>query len=503
MVPIEKEVAAPSHGIVVETTTGSIRGALINGVNIFRSIPYAAPPLGKQRFAPPQPVSPWTGTRESTRIGPSAPQPASRLDAVMGVAPFEQSEDCLTVSVWSPSLRGKRLPVLVWFHGGAYITGGGDLPFYDAENLARRGDIVVVTVNSRLGAIGYLYLQQSQNDAYANRGLLDQEYALLWVKRNIDLFGGDPDNITAAGQSAGGGAVMALLTRSSSRALIQRAIVQSPAIATQSVVIAETISRRFFAAAGINYGDADRLSDLPLAALLSAQKQVASEISASGNLEPPFQLVTGTTTLPFPPAKFIASGGVSEMPFIIGTTRDEVHAWLAQDDNMVSLSPMKMFVRLIRTHGVVPALAYCVLSLWHLRLPPWRVVSKLGTYVAFKRPVIELANGHSKNGGAVHVYRFDWQPTVEAKFGACHCIELPFLFGNLDQWRNSPMLGGLSVLSFQRISKSMQDTWIEFVRGNKLNAYKVSWPTYNQRHRAVLIISEDVHVSEKWAKQGH
>src|SRR5438270_5116983 len=199
---------------VVETRNGMLEGARDAGVSLFRGIPFAAPPAGEHRFAPPRPASPWRGTRDATRFGPSAPQPMTGLAALPGFGVDERSEDCLTLNVWTPAADSGHRPVLVWIHGGGFVYGAGSQPIYDGATLAQRGDVVVVTVNYRLGAFGFLHLRDlvgGKVEATGNAGLLDQVAALNWVRDNIDAFGGDPDNVTIFGESAGAMSVASLL----------------------------------------------------------------------------------------------------------------------------------------------------------------------------------------------------------------------------------------------------------------------------------------------------
>src|SRR5829696_6547352 len=193
---------------VATTDCGTLRGTHEQGVAVFRAVPYAAPPVDTLRFKPPARPAPWTGERDATVDGPIAPQGPSRLRAAMGDFSYPQSDDCLTLTIWTPSPDAARRPVLVWLHGGAFISGAGSLPWYSGATMARRGDVVVVGVNYRLGALGFMHLP---GVSLPNLGLLDQFAALEWVSRNIAAFGGDPDNITIAGQSAGGFSVLAML----------------------------------------------------------------------------------------------------------------------------------------------------------------------------------------------------------------------------------------------------------------------------------------------------
>ena len=213
-----------AEDLVVRTKAGELRGARENGIAVFRGVPYAAAPVGELRFAPPQPVPAWRGVRDASQDGPIPPQGRSRLAHVMGDFERPQSEDCLTLNIWTPAADSKKRPVLVWIHGGAFASGAGSLPWYSGERFAANGDVVVVSINYRLGALGFLCLPGVSD---GNLGLLDQVAALRFVRDNIAAFGGDPDNVTVVGQSAGAASIAILMTMPQARGLFRRAILQS------------------------------------------------------------------------------------------------------------------------------------------------------------------------------------------------------------------------------------------------------------------------------------
>src|SRR5262249_40587640 len=217
---------------IVRTSAGVVRGTWDRDLVVFQGVPYAAPPLGELRFAAPRPHPGWTGVRDATEQSPCSPQPPSRLETVMGRVDFDQDEDCLTLNIWAPPAGEGAHPVLLWIHGGGFGTGSGSWPFYCGAQLAREGRLVVVTVNYRLGALGYLYVPQlaGEGAGAANRGLLHQIPAPYLIFHNIAEFGGDPQAITLAGQSAGGAAIAAMMGDARARPLFKRAILQSPVL---------------------------------------------------------------------------------------------------------------------------------------------------------------------------------------------------------------------------------------------------------------------------------
>src|SRR3954469_2574421 len=217
---------------VIETVNGTLQGKVREGVHVFRGIPYASPPVGPLRFKAPQPATACSGVRDATAFGPVACQLASPLEGMLAQQQQEMSEDCLTLNVWTPGADNGRRPVMVWIHGGAFVTGSGSTPWYRGDSFARTHDVVLVTINYRLGALGFAHLAEALGDDYAgsgNNGILDQVAALGWVRDNIALFGGDPANVTIFGESAGGMSVGTLLGTPAAGGLFQRAIPQSGA----------------------------------------------------------------------------------------------------------------------------------------------------------------------------------------------------------------------------------------------------------------------------------
>jgi para-nitrobenzyl esterase len=216
--------------VLVETRRGRVRGLAEGGLAVFRGIPYARPPIGARRFAPPEPPESWTSTRDATRFGPSASQNGALIGPIMSLGIGRTSEDCLYLNVWTPAADRRRRPVLVWIHGGAFVLGAGSQMLYDGAALARRGDVVVVTINYRLGAFGFLRLRDrfgQRLPAGGNEGLLDQLAALAWVRDEIEAFGGDPGEVTIFGESAGAMSCATLVGLPSAHGLFHRAILQS------------------------------------------------------------------------------------------------------------------------------------------------------------------------------------------------------------------------------------------------------------------------------------
>src|SRR4051812_13666017 len=314
---------------VVDTTSGKLEGLAEGGLHVFRGIPFAAPPVGDLRLRPPRPVEPWAGVRPANEFGCWAPQnsPATTLS---GQLPGAQAEDCLSLNVWTPATDGARRPVLVWIHGGGFIGGSGAMNLYAGAPLAARGDVVIVTVNYRLGILGFLAHSELADDdaegATGNWGLLDQVAALRWVRDNIAGFGGDPDNVTVFGESAGGMSVSDLLAMPSARGLFRRAIVQSGPPNAVTMDRAEEVTAKLVAELGV--GSPTALRDIPTQALLDAQAALLAERRSAGL---PLLPVVDDVTMPIAPQRAIADGAARDIALLIGTNRDEAKMFMVAD----------------------------------------------------------------------------------------------------------------------------------------------------------------------------
>lgn len=403
---------------------GVLTGLREGGVCRYSAIPYAAPPLGALRFAPPEPPA-WRGPRDATRPGPVAPQLPSRLRGAMGDFIAPQSEDCLHLTVWTPAADARRRPVVVWLHGGAWQSGGGALDWYNGARLAAQGDLVVVAVNYRLAALGWLYVPGQA----ANAGLLDQEAAIDWVMDNIQDLGGDPERVTLMGQSAGASSICAMLAR---RPRFARAILQSAALGRgfRNAAQADALGRVFLDAAGA--ATLDQARALPVERLLAAQQapEVSAALQAEGSRRSLFAPVLDGQVLPVDivPALRQAAGRAD---VLVAYTRDEMAAFPG--------------------NGTGPD-------------------SQAASEAVFGAPSRQWAADAAAQGRQAWLARFDVAPT-EA-FKACHCIELPFVFGTLDTYAGAPMLQGLPSAQAARLTETTQRAWIAFMRFEAPD-----WPT--------------------------
>ena len=403
--------------VTVRWKAGSVTGTQLSGVQRFSGIPYAQAPVGALRFCPPV-ASEWSGLLDATRPMPVCPQLPSRLRGVMGDFDAVQSEDCLKLTIWTPAADNKKRPVVVWFHGGAWQSGGGALDWYDGAALSSLGDVVVVGVNYRLAALGWLYVPGET----ANVGLLDHEAALDWVAEHIEAFGGDPAKVTAMGQSAGGFNIAAMLTR---RPKFHRAILQSASLGRgfRDSDVAAALSKTFLKAVGVSSLSEARA--LPAEALLKAQQDetVMSALKAEGANRSLFcPVLDGVVIDSRRPDLLRAAAG--HVDVLIGYTKNEMAAFPGT---------------------VVDAQS-----------------NALGDEI-FGAPARRWADDARALGRHAWVFRFDFGPNPA--HGASHCIELPFMFGTLDAFSNAPFLQGMEPAHGQHLKGKMQKAWIAFIRG--------------------------------------
>ena len=318
---------------VVKTRYGEVRGSEVEGIQIFKGIPFAAPPFGANRFRPPQPVESWSGVRDALSYGPTVPKPpyASPYDALL-LEPFIPGEDCLNLNIWSPDLGEAGLPVMVWIHGGAFVNGSGAVGTYDGSHFARDG-VVCVTINYRLGVDGFLYF--GPDAGVANRGMLDQVAALEWVQENIAAFGGDPTNVTIFGESAGGMSVTTLLSMPRAKGLFRRVIAQSGA--GHHVISADTgqrVCNHLAQKLGVPPLP-EAFATVPLDRLLQAQVEVSSDLYR--NPDPalwgevlfnqmPFEPVIDGDVIPARPIDGLAAGVGAGVDVLAGTNAEDLQS---------------------------------------------------------------------------------------------------------------------------------------------------------------------------------
>lgn len=481
--------------VTIPTTAGRIRGRQEGEVTAFKGIPYAAAPFGPRRLRPPEPPQPWAGVRDAFVPGPSAPQPGY-LPAMAGLLEEASNpgEDCLNLNVWTPapSRNGGRLPVMVWIHGGAFRNGAGSLPSYDGARLAADG-AVCVTLNYRLGAEGFLLLP----DGTSNLGLLDQIAALEWVRDNIAGFGGDPDNVTVFGQSAGAISITALMTMPRARGLFRRAITQSGAgHHTHPEHIARRLTERLAALAGAE-PTREGLAALPPERLIAANDALGREIAqatdpgqwgeSAGGGTTVLPVVDGDT-LPERPIDALAGGAGRDIELLTGTTSDEFRLFLIP----LGIGPRitdELLHGFLAGLGLNPGEARAAYTAAHPGATPGDLLSAAMSDHAYRIPALRIAEVRATHRAETFVYEFArCSPVLDGALGACHMAEIGFVFGNLCD----PLAGPDAP---QELSDAMREAWLSFARtghptGTGTSGGKLPhWPAYAGR-RSVMHLGD-------------
>ncbi|HSR22178.1 MAG TPA: carboxylesterase family protein, partial [Candidatus Eisenbacteria bacterium] len=413
--------------MVVETRYGRVEGIERGGVLQFRGLPFAASPVGDLRWRPPRPPEPWTGVLRADRFGPMAPQGPSQITLFPRPDARDiREEGCLNLNVYTPGLTGQPRPVMVWIHGGGFTAGSGRNPWYNGTSFAGHG-VVVVTVNYRLGALGFLHLGDELPGS-GNCGLLDQVAALEWVRDNIAAFGGDPDDVTVFGESAGGMSVGSLLAMPAATGLFQKAIAQSGAASSvNDLERASDVTER--ALAGV--GGIDALRDAPWERLVEVQGAVLAEMTrGAGGL--PFMPVVDGAVLPRLPLDAVTAGAAARVRLLTGTNRDEMTLFLFRDVHE-ELTEETAVRRLERTN---PGAGRSLYDAYRLELgssaPPRDVWVAVETDRVFRIPAVRLAAAQARHAPHVWMYLFTWRsPALDGALGSCHALEIPFVWNVL------------------------------------------------------------------------
>jgi para-nitrobenzyl esterase len=464
---------------IVTTTAGPVRGIEREGIQVFRSLPYAAPPIGARRFRPPAPPEPWTEVRDATRFGPVAPQLPSILEAAMGGGePVADEAGCLTLSVFTPAADDARRPVMVWIHGGAFVIGSGSSPIYDGTRFVQHGDVVVVSINYRLGVFGFAHLDEIFGEGFAgsgNAGILDQVLALEWVRDNIARFGGDPDQVTIFGESAGGMSVGTLLGLPAAQGLFARAIVQSGGGSfCREADAATQIARAVLAEAGI-----DSVAELEAASTESILAAQGKALASQETMDLPFMPVLDSRYLPGRPVDAVRDG-LGAVPTMIGTTKDEMTLFTVLDLGLGELDGDRVRRALEESFGdraeAVDAAYRAELG----DLDHADFLTAVATDRVFRLPAIRLAEA-AVDRRPTFMYLFAWEtPVFDGRLKSCHALELPFMWDAMDK-------PGLSLLTGegpdrQGLADRMHAAWISFARTGD-----PGWPAYDLERRATQV----------------
>jgi len=468
----------------VDTVAGTVEGETVpvpdlGDLRRFLGVPYAAAPDGPRRWRPPQPARPWPGVRPARTFGPAAPQTRGLASPLPSFQPTVTGDDCLSLNVWTPALDGRR-PVLVWIHGGAYTSGGSSQPVYDAARLAAEHDLVVVTINYRLGVLGFLTPLDGGDGTVANAGLHDQRAALAWVRDHIAGFGGDAGSVTAVGESAGAGSILHLLAAADPPPF-DRAVAQSGEPRTLSRDDGATVAEAFARAVGDAGGDPAHLDAAPLPLLLDAQDRVARDLFGTIGIMV-YAPTVDDALLTDDVRAATAAGAGAAVPLVLGTTRDELH--LFPDPASATLDAARLTRRAARlVPGTDPA---ATIEAYRAELggdpTPGAVWEALRTGTLMRIPNLRLAEQRAAHHAATHLYRFDWAaPTI----GAAHAVDVPFTFGTFDREGWGTAVG--ADRDAEHLGRELRARWAAFARRGTPNPGEVDWPPYQPPRRATML----------------
>jgi len=486
--------AQSSTYVMADTTFGRIRGIDSDGIKVFKGVPYGDTTAGPNRFLPPKDPVAWSGVRDALEWGASAPQRepgtqarASALAVSTSRLPTE-GEDCLVLNVWTPAIDdGARRPVMLWCHGGGFATGSGSSPITDGTQLARRGDVVVVSINHRLNVLGFTYLEELGGSEFAgsgDAGMLDIVQALRWVRDNIAEFGGDPGNVTVFGQSGGGRKVSTLLTMPSAKGLFHRAIIESGATIklverNQGTVVAKELMSEL----GLRAADVRKLQELPVDRIMSAYFAVVRKMNVD-QMTMGFSPTVDGKFVPRHPYYPDAADISASVPVMLGSTRTELTS--SADADAFSLSESGLTSRIESLLGKDKAAHVIdVYKKANASVTPSDIYFLIASDYRYSAPVMKIAERRAAlNQGPVFLYYFRWESPYEGgRFKSPHTIEIPFAFHNVDA---SPLTAESPTAP--ALADKVSDTWIAFARtGNPSTSQLPAWPAYDSVTRATMV----------------
>jgi para-nitrobenzyl esterase len=476
-------------GAIVDTRSGKVQGLERDGIHVFRGIPYAAPPVGPRRWKAPGREASWSDVRDATQFSAMSAQGDFLLDQMLGGVARPKSEDSLYLNVFTPGLDDRRRPVMVWIHGGAFMFGEGATPWYDGTRFATRGDVVVVSINYRLGSFGFLHLSDLFGADVAgsgNLGILDQVAALEWVRDCIDGFGGDPARVTIFGESAGAGSIGTLLGLPAARGLFHAAIPQSGAASWYSTTERATeVATVLIDALGVRPGDLDALYAKTTDEIIAAQTALGLETDSTGL---PFQPVVDGVVLPQPALDAIAGGSAAGVRVLIGTNHDEMTLFSLTDPALATLDEdaLRERVRRYRSDDGIDEF----LDAYRRQHPGGSLQDlwvAMSTDALFRIPSIRLAERQLAHA-PVWTYLFTWEsPVFGGVLKATHALEIPFVFDALDRPGSEIFTGTGEERAV--IARHMHDAWIAFARDGAPGHDAIpEWPRYDTDARTTMRI---------------
>jgi para-nitrobenzyl esterase len=481
---------------IVKTKSGKVEGSYQEGLYVFRGIPYTTPPVGNLRWMPPQPIKPWDSVRPAREFRPIAPQNMMVGGPITQVAQ-PQDEDCLFLNIWTPGIDNARRPVMVWIHGGAFTIGSGSDAMYNNGVLARRGNLVFVTINYRLGMLGFLRLKDvtgGKIPATGNEGLMDQVAALKWVKDNVSAFGGDPANVTVFGESAGGMSIGCLMAMPSAKGYFHKGILESGAGGTVITLNdANTVAEGFLKALGVKGDYVAALRALKPKQLLDIEMKLRVQAAKAGEA----MRITVTVPvvdrdiIPDVPNQAAIKGFAKDIPVIIGTNLEEWKLFGIMQPGMEKLdrAGMLKILESFLPAAQVPGLVASYEKIREKRgdtTAPFDFLSAMLSDIMFRVPALELVEAQRDNGQLAYNYLFTWKsPVMGGLMGACHALEIGFVFGTYDD-----MFCG-SGPEADKLSRCIQDAWLAFTRTGDPSCECIGkWPVYGKERMTMLLGKE-------------
>ena len=478
---------------VASTSSGKVAGFVTgNGVSAFLGIPFAQPPKGDLRFAAPVPIEPWRGVRPATQFGFSCPQ---GKDPAELASLLPQDEDCLTLNIWTPKADAQKRPVIVYLHGGGFLSGGTGDPTYDGAVFSKRGDLVFASINYRVQAFGFLYLDEfgEQFKGSGANGIRDQLLGLRWLKANLARFGGDPENITIMGESAGSISGVTLLSLPQAKGLFQKAITESGSSnVLRTKEQAALLTKQFFQLAGItDIAGLRKLTPAQFGEINKKQKALIGVFAARM-----YAPVVDGAVIPREPLTAIQEGAAAGIPLLNGVNRDEFSYYIQYFPALRTTPLRQFFMGTPQLQGKLQGREAEILAFYQQNNPPEGKIAAIPAFVTdlvFFVPHVRLSEAQSHHA-PVWMYRFEWPSQVHAYLGACHAIELAFVFKTFDSPLTGEIVGPTPPMG---LSDMMQDAWIAFARtGNPNHKGMPAWPTYDAQRRATMIFNAESKVME-------
>jgi para-nitrobenzyl esterase len=502
-----RESSARIRDAIVEISTGKVRGTASDAVHAFKGIPYGASTGGANRFQRAQPVQPWTGVRDAIEYGPRAPQ-NERAAAAPHLAWIRDtrahSEDCLVLNVFTPAINDAgRRPVMVYIHGGGFATGASSAPGLDGSNLARRGDLVVVSLNHRLNVFGHLDLAgaDSRYADSANAGMLDVVTALKWVRENIDRFGGDASNVTIFGQSGGASKVAVMMAMPAAQGLFHKAIAQSGSSLLRMATpeAAERNTHYFLAQLGLDKSKIAAMHDIPAETLLKAMTKAVNTAGMIDNYRP---LVDGHTlpTHPFDPT---APQRAANVPMMTGWCETEARFAFSQRPEEFTLTAEQVRTRVARFVGIGKPLAQKLIDVYRSGRPgdtPADIFALVHSDHMYRRSVTRAAELKSEQSSApAYLYEFTWRtPVLDGMLRTPHTLCIPFAFGNVD------IASGMTGTAPERyvLEERVLGAWAAFAHtGNPNHAKLPEWKPYSVAERPTMIFDDECRLASDPARE--